>query len=59
MERDLASSGHVNFPYDGSMPRLLIPLAVVTCAKWLERRFVPREYSQQQNDAEDKLTELF
>ena len=44
---------------EGSVPRLLVPLAVDTNAKWLERKYVSWEDLEQVEGAEDEFTEKF
>ena len=41
------------------MLRLLVPLAVDTNAKWLERKYVSWEELEQVEGAEDEFTEKF
>jgi transposase-like protein len=47
------------FPCDGSVLRLLIPLAVDTNAKWLDRKYVSWENLIQNKEAEEEFTEIF
>ena len=47
------------FPNDGSILRLLVPLAIDTNAKWLARSYVNWENLKQNKKAEDEFTELF
>jgi transposase-like protein len=47
------------FPNEGSVLRLLVPLAVDTNAKWLERKYVSWEDLEQVEGAEDEFTEKF
>ena len=41
------------------MLRLLIPLAVDTNTKWLERKYVSWEDLEQQSEVDDEFTEKF
>ena len=47
------------FPCDGSVLRLLVPLAVDTNAKWLDRKYVSWEYLEHDVDVEEEFTEKF
>ncbi len=47
------------FPCDGSVLRLLVPLAVETNAKWLDRKYVSWEYLEHKSEAEEEFTEIF
>jgi len=47
------------FPNEGSILRLLVPLAIDTNAKWLERNYVSFDNSVQYQKAEDEFTEIF
>ena len=47
------------FPCDGSVLRLLVPLAVDTNAKWLDRKYVSWENLEHDVDVEDEFTEKF
>ncbi len=47
------------FPNDGSILRLLVPLAIDTNAKWLIRSYVNWENVKHNEKAEDEFTELF
>jgi transposase-like protein len=47
------------FPNEGSVLRLLVPLAVDTNAKWLERKYVSWEDLQQLNEVDEEFTENF
>jgi len=47
------------FPNQGSVLRLLVPLAVDTNAKWLERKYVSWEDLEQQNEVDEEFTENF
>lgn len=47
------------FPNQGSVLRLLVPLAVDTNAKWLDRKYVSWEDLEQQNKVDDEFTENF
>ena len=47
------------FPSEGSVLRLLVPLAVDTNAKWLDRKYVSWEYLEQTNEADDEFTEKY
>jgi transposase-like protein len=47
------------FPTENSVLRLLVPLAVDTNAKWLDRRYVSWENLKQTEGAEDEFTENF
>jgi len=47
------------FPNDGSVLRLLIPLAIDTNAKWLTRKYVNWDNLVQLQKAEDEITEIF
>lgn len=47
------------FPNEGSILRLLVPLAIDTNAKWLGRNYVSFENSVQCQKAEDEFTEIF
>jgi hypothetical protein len=46
-------------PNEGSVLRLLVPLAVDTNAKWLERKYVSWEDLQQLNEVDEEFTENF
>jgi putative transposase len=47
------------FPCDGSVLRLLVPLAVDTNAKWLDRKYVSWENLEHDVDVEEEFTEKF
>jgi putative transposase len=47
------------FPSEGSALRLLVPLAVDTNAKWLDRKYVSWENLEHNNDVEEEFTENF
>lgn len=47
------------FPSEGSALRLLVPLAVDTNAKWLDRKYVSWENLEHDKDVEEKFTENF
>ena len=47
------------FPSEGSVLRLLVPLAVDTNAKWLERKYVSWEDLEHVDIADDEFTEDF
>ncbi|MEA3371937.1 MAG: IS256 family transposase [Campylobacterota bacterium] len=47
------------FPNEGSILRLLVPLAIDTNAKWLSRNYVSFDNSVQCQKAEDEFTEIF
>jgi transposase-like protein len=47
------------FPTENSVLRLLVPLAVDTNAKWLDRRYVSWENLKQTEGAEEEFTENF
>jgi putative transposase len=47
------------FPSDNSVLRLLVPLAVETNAKWLDRKYVSWDNLVQSEEAEEELTENF
>jgi len=47
------------FPNEGSIMRLLVPLAIDTNAKWLSRNYVSFDNSVQCQKAEDEFTEIF
>ncbi|MBD3792484.1 MAG: transposase, partial [Campylobacterales bacterium] len=47
------------FPNDGSVLRLLVPLAIETNAKWLTRKYVNWDNLVQLQKAEDEITEIF
>jgi len=47
------------FPSDNSVLRLLVPLAVDTNAKWLDRKYVSWDNLVQSENAEDEFTENF
>lgn len=47
------------FPCDGSVLRLLVPLAVDTNAKWLDRKYVSWENLEHDIDVEEEFTEKF
>lgn len=47
------------FPNAGSVLRLLVPLAVDTNAKWLDRKYVSWEDLEQENEVDDEFTENF
>jgi transposase-like protein len=47
------------FPSDGSVLRLLVPLAVETNAKWLDRKYVSWDDLEQNEGAEEVFTEKF
>jgi transposase-like protein len=47
------------FPSEGSVLRLLVPLAVDTNAKWLDRKYVSWENLEHDSDVEDEFTENF
>ena len=47
------------FPSDVSAMRIIIPLAIDTNAKWMERKYVSWEESEQENKVDDEFTEIF
>lgn len=47
------------FPRDNSVLRLLVPLAVDTNAKWLDRKYVSWDNLVQSEEAEEEFTENF
>lgn len=47
------------FLSDGSILRLLVPLAIETNANWLKRNYVSFENAVQCQKAEDEITEIF
>ncbi|WP_295422294.1 IS256 family transposase [Sulfurovum sp.] len=47
------------FPSDNSVLRLLVPLAVDTNAKWLDRKYVSWDNLVQSEEAEEEFTENF
>ncbi|MBA1419908.1 MAG: IS256 family transposase [Epsilonproteobacteria bacterium] len=47
------------FPGDNSVLRLLVPLAVDTNAKWLDRKYVSWDNLVQSDEAEEEFTENF
>jgi len=47
------------FPGDNSVLRLLVPLAVDTNAKWLDRKYVSWDNLVQSKEAEEEFTENF
>jgi transposase-like protein len=47
------------FPNEGSIMRLLVPLAIDTNAKWLSRNYVSFDNLVQCQKAEDEFTEIF
>lgn len=47
------------FPGDNSVLRLLVPLAVDTNAKWLDRKYVSWDNLVQSESAEEEFTENF
>jgi len=47
------------FPNEGSILRLLVPLAIDTNAKWLNRNYVSFDNLVQCQKAEDEFTEIF
>lgn len=47
------------FPSDNSVLRLLVPLAVDTNAKWLDRKYVSWDNLVQSKNAEEEFTENF
>lgn len=47
------------FPNAGSVLRLLVPLAVDTNAKWLDRKYVSWEDLEQENEVVEEFTENF
>ena len=47
------------FPRDNSVLRLLVPLAVETNAKWLDRKYVSWDNLVQSENAEEEFTENF
>jgi len=47
------------FPSEGSALRLLVPLAVDTNAKWLDRKYVSWENLEHDNHVEEEFTENF
>ena len=47
------------FPTENSVLRLLVPLAVDTNAKWLDRRYVSWENLKQTEGAKEEFTENF
>jgi putative transposase len=46
------------FPTEGSVLRLLVPLAIDTNAKWLERKYVSWENSEHIEKVDDEFTEF-
>jgi len=47
------------FPNEGSVLRLLVPLAIDTNAKWLDRKYVSWENLEYSEVVDEKFTELF
>ena len=47
------------FPSEGSVLRLLVPLAVDTNAKWLDRKYVSWENLEHDIEVEEEFTEKF
>lgn len=47
------------FPSEGSVLRLLVPLAVDTNAKWLDRKYVSWENLEHDSEVEEEFTENF
>lgn len=47
------------FPCEGSVLRLLVPLAVDTNAKWLDRKYVSWENLEHDKEVEEEFTENF
>jgi len=47
------------FPNEGSILRLLVPLAIDTNAKWLGRNYISFDNLLQCQKAEDEFTEIF
>lgn len=47
------------FPSEGSALRLLVPLAVDTNAKWLDRKYVSWENLEHDNEVDEEFTENF
>ena len=47
------------FPNDGSVLRLLVPLAIDTNASWLSRKYVNWDNLLKLQKAEDEITEIF
>jgi hypothetical protein len=47
------------FPCENAVLRLLVPLAVDTNAKWLDRRYVSWDNLKHTRGAEDEFTEEF
>jgi transposase-like protein len=47
------------FPNEGSIMRLLVPLAIDTNAKWLSRNYISFDNLVQCQKAEDEFTEIF
>jgi transposase-like protein len=47
------------FPNVGSVLRLLVPLAVDTNAKWLDRKYVSWENLEHNQNVDDEFTEIF
>lgn len=47
------------FPSEGSVLRLLVPLAVDTNAKWLDRKYVSWENLEHDKEVEEEFTENF
>ena len=47
------------FPSEGSVLRLLVPLAVDTNAKWLDRKYVSWENLEHNEGADNEFTEIF
>ena len=47
------------FPNEGSVLRLLVPLAIDTNAKWLDRKYVSWEDLKQLSEVEEEFTEKF
>jgi transposase-like protein len=45
------------FPSEGSVLRLLVPLAVDTNAKWMDRKYVSWEDSEHDCEVDDEFTE--
>lgn len=47
------------FPNEGSVLRLLVPLAIETNAKWLDRKYVSWENLERIEKVDEKFTEIF
>jgi transposase-like protein len=47
------------FPSEGSVLRLLVPLAIDTNAKWMDRKYVSWENLEHKSEVEEEFTEIF